>query len=129
MIDRLPYQLTEGVTATREGLDVHIDHWTQIINGLGLEPVIQFAITASGGRIIPWPDARRTLRFCKGKPWATVSDRDDDMAIACGYGDPHEWGGIDAAYVLHRLAVFIADDAEAFRMLHWGVSNLQESGG
>lgn len=116
---KLPYTLTKGVTATWDGL---------VFNSILQVSAEYFDYrgnpTLDGPIVIKWPDVAERLRYREGEPWATVSDRDDDMPVACGYGDPKEWGGTDAAYTLHRITAILCDDAEAFRVLHWCIYNI-----
>ena len=102
MIDRLPYELTTGVTATREGLVFD-------------EPAmwIREAFEHHGRRLVEWPDAAEQLRYRAGEPWC----HDSITCIFCVRADDTR----DTWIGLHRLAAILCDDAEAFRVLHWCV--------
>ena len=118
MIDKLPYQLTAGVTATREGLVV--DRGVEIPYNATMT---WYATWIDNVVIIEWPDAAERLRYREGGPWSHTHPWDDD--IMCGnthgdYGPDLEDGGI----ALHRLAAILCDDAEAFRVLWWCLHNL-----
>jgi hypothetical protein len=107
MIDRPPYTLTTGVTATREGL--RVADWR-------VRELIDDHRWPEG--VVPWLTVAQCLRYREGEP-----------GIQC---DP--WGNLsliassESANLLserlHRLAAIICDDAEAFRVLHWCVENL-----
>ena len=127
MIDRLPYKLTEGVTATREGL---------VMNpALGLHWVIGFEVTCitraieneSADVIIYWPDAAKRILYHKGEPGVFTLPTYTE-AIVCFTRTKVIEGTITGAITLHRLAAILCDDAEAFRMLHWCVNNLGGAG-
>ena len=117
MIDKLPYQLTEGVTATREGIVFQMEHvlypWCKVFGrSTGMR----------GKSLLPWPDAAKRLRYRDGQPWCMVlewetSDGGLVPMIVCGTETAD-------GYALQRLAAILCDDAEAFRMLHWCVNNL-----
>jgi hypothetical protein len=102
MIDKLPYQLTEGVTATREGL---------MFGDSSLW--IKHAFADHGFRLVLWPDAAERLRYRDGEPWCAEGDYDE---IVCVRGS-----ALPPEYALHRLAAILCDDVEAFRVLHWCV--------
>ena len=117
MIDRLPYELTTGVTATREGLvfdepamwireafEHHGSMW------------IRDAFEHHGWRLVEWPDAAEQLRYRKGEPWC----HDSITCIFCVRADDTR----DTWIGLHRLAAILCDTAEQFRVLHWCVMNL-----
>lgn len=125
MIDKLPYTLTTGVTATREGLVMHdsIPPMYDVLRAI-ITPEPMIAPHEDGTRVYtwPWPDVAHRLRYREGEPWCHVyTDEDGDEDIVCRFGTP--WPGI-ADGLLHRLAAILCDDAEAFRVLHWCVSNL-----
>jgi hypothetical protein len=107
MIDKLPYQLTAGVTATREGL---------VFGDSSLW--IKHAFADHGFRLVLWPDVSERLQYREGEPWCR--EHQEDNSIVCepiGDGDLFDdYGGS-----LHRLAAILCDDVEAFRVLHWCV--------
>jgi hypothetical protein len=113
MIDKLPYTLTEGVTATRKGL---------MIDGISANGIWLFFRTTSHmtikrNVIIAWPDAADRLRYREGEP-------------ACSaYG--HQIVTHNSTFPpivqdrgLHRIAAILCDDAEAFSVLHWCIHNM-----
>ena len=119
----LPVQLTEGVTATREGL------WIT-----DTEPV-RFMFPSwddfYDGRLISWDDAAERLRYQEGEPWCTSSDGAFTRDIVCHSGKRKPSGL--SGYIfgepikdnpLHRLAAILCDGAEEFRVLHWCVHHL-----
>ena len=118
MIDKLPYQLTEGVTAAREGLEFHVSdpRWMLVESDHDMTYSDE-----SGKVVIYWPETE-LLRYRDGEPWCMVlewetSDGGLVPMIVCGTETAD-------VYVLPRLAAILCDDAEAFRMLHWCVNNL-----
>jgi hypothetical protein len=131
---RLPYTLTAGVTATREGLEMHDSPspMYDIMRAMIMpEPMIQQH--DAGDRIYTWPwsDVAYRLRYREGEPWCTSSDGSYSVDIVCR--EPrHKARGI-TGYIfgqpikdnpLHRLAAILCDDAEAFRVLHWCVTEM-----
>jgi hypothetical protein len=126
MTDRLPYTLTAGVTATREGLEMHDSPspMYDIMRAMIMpEPMIQQH--DAGDRIYTWPwsDVAYRLRYREGEPWCHVfMDVDGDEDIVCRNIAP--WASVPKGSILHRLAAILCDDAEAFRVLHWCVTNL-----
>ena len=115
MIEQLPYELTNGVTATREGLQ--ISYKCQI---LYLYADLMFFPRWSDlidDRLILWPDAAERLRYREGDNWAQLMN--NHIVIESGKFDP-----FSDLPVLHRIAAILCDDADAFRVLHWCVHNL-----
>ena len=117
MIDKIPCELTKGVTATREGLQfasplmVTVEYFPYDISDLD-EPLT-----------IPWKDASERLRYRDGEPYCDVLD--DGVGVHCYAADepqPHDYPR------LHRLAAILCDDAEAFLVLHWCVTELGGQG-
>ena len=114
MIDILPYQLTKGVIATRDGLDMsNAAKWM-------MEPL---APNMCGSHryswTIPWPDVSKVLYYQEGKPitWTT-----NTMELTVNYSSwtPNHAHGI----ALDRISAMLTRDAEAFRVLHWCVTEL-----
>ena len=113
MIDKLPYKLTKGVTATREGIVFPMEHilypWCKVFGrSTGMR----------GESLLPWPDAARRLRYREGEPWCRNAR---DGFVNCGWWDLLPFASEDC---LHRLAAILCDDAETFCVLHWCVINL-----
>ena len=129
MIDKLPYELTKGVTATREGLYL-APSWSGIIEMYCATDedeswVIpdEAIVTAEGNALWPWTDAAERLRYREGEPWCVDSERDN--GLICDTTTPAYHG---TPSYLHRLAAILCDDAEAFRVLWWCVTNLGGQG-
>ncbi len=121
MDSKLPYTLTKGVTATREGL-VTNGYYGQIITEMTTEEWEDTYEGEGGWGLIPWPDAAEQLRYREGEPWCWA-DHKISNAISCS----NELLLIrDNEYPvsLHRLAAILCDDAEAFRVLHWCVTEM-----
>lgn len=111
----LPCRLSEGITATWEGLSIDaiksdatiyraIIWWAQEDNLMQTTTIL-------------WPDVAERLRYREGEPWCTPEESD----IFCGYGNR---GPYESSSVLHRLAVILCDDADAFRVLYWCAHSL-----
>jgi hypothetical protein len=105
MSDQLPYELTEGVIATEEGLLI------SNVKRFYLAQLLQ--VTSEPGEIcIPWPDAADRLHYRDGKPWCY----EFHGSIICGKsGVPKT---VHILHQLHRIAAILCEDAEAFRVLH-----------
>ena len=108
---KLPYTLTKGVTATREGLVIE---WGN--------PIVTFFNDARKDLgmsqwTVAWPDAAERVRYREGEPWCCYDERNNgllcDKSILAYHGAPS---------YLHRIAAILCDDAEAFRVLHWCVT-------
>ena len=117
MIDKLPYQLTEGVTATREGIVFQMEHvlypWCKVFGrSTGMR----------GKSLLPWPDAAKRLRYREGEPWC-LPCYDDPRDIQCVSAKVSARETAQLTF-LHRLAAILCDDAEALLVLHWAVHNL-----
>lgn len=110
MLDKLPYQLTAGVTATREGL-VFVDG-TDLADLLFGTVKVKVDIYDESW-LWRWTDVVERLRYRDGEPW--VYERDDGL-LQIGIGD-----GVWADYALHRISAILCDNAKAFRVLHWCV--------
>jgi len=116
----LPYELTKGVTATREGLIVDKQHalypWVKLHGSVKVWPL---DYNAQPYRVWKWPQAAKHLRYREGEPWCHV----DGIAqtIEC-----HTGRALYLHAALHRLAALLCDDAEAFRTLRWAIHNLGE---
>jgi hypothetical protein len=118
---RLPYTLTKGVVATREGLVWDVNTTDSAVEGALLTMAAQ---SRKDGRfILRWTEAAERLRYQEGKPWC-FPYLDDIMCVDSSQKpDP-----VDAHTLpLHRLAAILCDDAEGFRVLYWCVENLGQS--
>jgi hypothetical protein len=72
--------------------------------------------------IIPWPDAAERLRYREGAPWCNVMQGFRDwFPIVC---KSRKENANELLFPLHRLAAILCDDAEAFRVLHWCVTEM-----
>lgn len=113
---KLPYQLTSGVMAMREGLQfasplmVTVEYFPYDVTSID-EPLT-----------IPWPDAAERLHYRECEPWCREHHH-ERHAIVCMQGVDGTKSHYDGA-VLHRLAAILCDDGEAFKVLHWCVHNL-----
>jgi len=117
MIDRLPLKLTEGVTATLEGLvfDGSV--------GWLVESVSPNRYTLGerlGEIVIPWPEVAKRLRYREGEPWCSLLWTGFYRVIYCGTGEEM----VENRIRLNRLATILCNGAYAFRVLHWCVINL-----
>jgi len=135
MIEKLPYQLTDGVTATREGLEFSGDAVYSILYCSGMVPFDQLDPDTHKPIAddecdeydkdpidrVSWSCVAERLSYRGGEPWC-VEGRYNGLAC----GNDH-WDELPLeARPLHRLSAIICDDAEAFRVLHWCVENLTE---
>jgi len=116
VIERLPYTLTNGVTATRDGLKIDasvnpIAYY--IMGGPGLYRIPDFTIS--------WSDVAECLRYREGGPWCACNGRNG--LFHCGTAALSDEDG-DKQGALHRFAAILCDGAEAFRVLHWCLHNL-----
>ena len=123
MIDKLPYTLTKGVTATQEGLLVTSYHG-QIVTQLTTEEWEDEYEGNTGWGLIPWRDAAERLRYREGEPWSHAAADNTGIIVGC-YKPLYSGDG----YLLHRLAAILCDGSEEFRVLHWCVHNLGQAGG
>ena len=126
---QLPYTLTKGVLATQEGLVVDNDASESVVH-VTLQWLGRDRLSGYAGRIFDWPDAAERLRYREGEPWCTSSYGAITPAIVC-YPGTNKATGL-SGYIfgepikdnpLHRLAAILCDDAQAFRVLHWCVTN------
>lgn len=112
MIDRLPYQLTEGVTATREGL---------VFEGEAMWK--REAFPNHGWRLVGWSEASEVLTYREGKPGvvAAFTLRGPSREILAVAADGRPAG--DPA--LSEVAfLFVGGRTESFLVLHWCIHNL-----
>jgi hypothetical protein len=120
MIDRLPYTLTTGVTATREGLVAH-DNFNCFLCDDGEEEWYERYDEYQGRwglRLVPWPDVAERLRYRKGEPGAIVLIWTSKV-VSRGFVTIVEHRGD-----LNYIASIIAPLPDAFRVLHWCIENL-----
>lgn len=109
---QLPYKLSEGVTATREGLVISEPMYCALYSLAYLQAPFE-----RKGRVIPWADVAERLRYREGEPWCWL---DGHKIVLCDSDMKRVAGDV----ALHRLAAILVDDAEAFRVLHYCVTNL-----
>lgn len=117
MLDRLPYELTKDVTATREGLRIGIRNqpaMASLLSAIGRSRIYTGMQT-----VFPWEYLKPVLRYRKGEPWCAPVGG----GIVCGMTNLIDQ---DRDGVLLRLAAILCDDAEAFRVFHWCIHNLPE---
>lgn len=107
------YRLSEGVYATREGLRIVSDCVADFVFGPGWN--VKDDGIAYG---YLWSDVAKPLRYREGQPCAWIAqDRDP---IYCGMKVNEEW----RISCLHRFAALICDNANAFRVLYWCITEL-----
>ena len=132
-IDKLPYELTEGVTATREGLaigDIYLAKYCAVKDD-ETNPLQFTSHPYTSGWIMHlwrWSDAAERLRYREGEPWCQLSEFEHldigntHVNIVCFPGNFYT-----DKPSLHRLAAILCEDADAFRVLLWCVHNLGEN--
>jgi hypothetical protein len=115
MIDKLPYTLTKGVVATREGLTGDVERIGRLLD---LTPERE-----TDPPIVYWPDAAERLRYREGEPYCElyIGELGRTGFLRC---EPPFTNPGDDCIALHRLTAILADDVEAFRVLHWCVTEL-----
>ena len=127
MIEQLPYELTAGVTATREGLffDGNYYHLVDFMGAsLDIHDVFVEVYSYSNYRglthdyWLTWPDAADRLRYRKGEPWCAR------YTPSSGTYNGTSIMGPEDGPILRRLAAILCDDSNAFCVLHWCVHNL-----
>ena len=129
MSSKLPYRLTEGVTATDDGIIFYTS-----------AAIAMAVCSASEGNnllnvamptVWRWPSAAERLRYREGQPWCTSSDGAFTRDIVCHSGKRKPSGL--SGYIfgepikdnpLHRLSSILCDGADEFRVLHWCIHNL-----
>ena len=110
MSSKLSYELTRGVTATREGLEFETGRgWSNLFTGRLRGDVY----------IVCWSKAAERLRYREGEPWCVDDEWDNglicDTTTLSYHGTPS---------YLHRLAAILCDGADEFRVLHWCIHNM-----
>ena len=125
MIDRLPHELSEGVTATRDGLWIadalrYTEHLAQFFTHTQKTATWVSYIPRPYMLFVTWPDAAEGLRYRKGEPWCKALF-DQLNAIECVGTERLPRKSTPA---LSRLAAILCNDADAFRVLHWCIYNL-----
>lgn len=120
------YRLSEGVYATRPGVRLDdrmvevIAAWFQIDTGEVFDLCYQW-VGKDGATYIsnlwPWSDAAKRLRYQEGQPWCILGPGN---SILC------ESRPMDAirGSIMNRFAAILCDDANAFRVLHWCITEL-----
>lgn len=114
LLSRLPYELTDGVTATREGIDFYVADPFWMMFHIDDDDV---RCTPDGTITLFWPDVRERLQYREGEPYAVPSGR-KIVCFAAGINivQPPEW---EMPPRLSDLAnMLVRGDAEAFRILH-----------
>ena len=125
MLEKLPYPLSEGVTATREGLRLD-DRLTEVIGAwIQDDPFVTLGWEhKEHGRLICdywlWPDAAKVLCYRAGEPWI---DWDNNAAYMMP-SHTRPFAGAIARGVLYRVAALLCDEEEAFRVLNWCITEL-----
>lgn len=121
LLDNLPYELTEGVIATTDGLHITDDLLSRVI----LEAPLLPELTQWQWRLVSWPDAAERLHYREGEPWCTSSDGGFTREIVCHSAKRKPIGVIGFIFgepikdnPLHRLAAIICEDADAFHILY-----------
>jgi hypothetical protein len=120
MIEKLPYRLSSDVLATEEGLLVST--WALYL--LEKDGPVQCTEKRTNTDVntnarfwfIRWKDVVEVIRYRDGEPWCAEGDCDEIVCVRGSASAPE--------YALRRIAAFICDDVEAFRVLHWCVHNL-----
>lgn len=105
------YRLSEGVYATRSGLEFDpmiADELAGFVGG-------PFLV---GDTLLGWRPAAKRLRYREGQPWCTAYNGEDCVLvwpsrISVGSDEP-----------LSRIAAILCDNASAFRVLHWCITEL-----
>lgn len=134
MIGKLPFTLTAGVTATREGLLIDASETgSGLVRFFGsarrvvkstirqLTPYDYYTETAY---LVLWRDAAKHLRYQEGQPWITLNSAGSEGEFYCVPANAEIEDKDIESGMLHRLAAIICDDAAAFRVLHWCATNL-----
>ena len=107
----LPHQLTEGVTATPEGL-----YFSGLSDAkLVLHPAILIDDPYDGkygDYWLSWSGVAKRLRYQEGEPWCAV---DEFGKIYCGTAI---WPGRLGELLLRRLAAILCDNGIDFLVLH-----------
>jgi hypothetical protein len=112
LIDQLPYQLTKGVTATREGL--YFKGRTAARHAMKPHQLLQDPHDGKYGQLyLPWGETAERLRYREGELWCSIYHG----RIAC-YSAADDWQNNSSMWNLHRHAAILCDDAEAFRVLY-----------
>ena len=123
MLDKLPYQLTTGVTATQDGLELS-DHMQEVVCAIGATLTTYCTKRDCLGYCLQWKTSwdwfhvSELLRYRQGEPGIVVQG-------GTGYlvqSDAELIASFD--FALHRLAAILCDDADAFRVLHWCLCDL-----
>lgn len=117
------YRLSEGVYATREAFEFRTKSTSWVRAALGAEAWHELRsaeqlLNPPSGWMLMWWEAAKRLRYQEGQPCAWIAqDRDP---IYCGMKVNEEW----RISCLHRVAALICDNANAFRVLYWCITEL-----
>ena len=103
----LPYRLSEGVMATREGILFESGDYRSSLSAL-VESAGSSREILGFKRMIAWHGLAKRLRYREGEPWCATQG----AVIICVSGKCHRQDP------LHRLAAILCDDAKAFRILY-----------
>lgn len=122
------YRLSEGLHATRAGIRLDdrmvevIAAWFQIDAGEAFDLCYQW-LGNDGATYIsnlwPWSDAAKRLRYQEGQPWCAVLNNRitcENFQIVLPL---HE-----EVKPLNRAATLFCDDAAAFAVLYWCITEL-----
>lgn len=111
------YRLSEGVYATRSGLEFDpmiADELAGFVGG-------PFLV---GDTLLGWRPAAKRLRYQKGQPWCW-SGASSGCDIACYAPAINTKGGRpNSTRRLHRIAALLCDTSGAFLVLHWCITEL-----
>ena len=120
----LPYKLSEGVTATQEGLRLHTtSDWMRALhNELSGSALDIRCLHWEPYTTIPWPDAAERLRYREGEPWCWYWPEFDVVR-----NEPANYPELPDSCPLHRVAAILCDDGAAHRRLYWCINNLLEA--
>lgn len=107
MIDKLPYEITDGFKAAQEGLVFpdSVPSWIA-------DDLIPTTYYSDLGYVMPWPEVADWVRVKPVGKCAVLTD--SGQIVLKGNGE--SWA---ARYRLDRVAFLLVDDADAFRILHW----------
>lgn len=120
LLDRLPYELSRGVTAIREGLCIDCLHRPWLSWILNHEYIrVPKEELCKDALLWPWPHAAESLRYRDGEPIVWTAN---DMLVTINYS---EWS-INHAHgiALDRVSAMLHKDADGFRILYACIEEL-----
>ena len=119
MIDRLPYKLSDGVVAAKDGLRFDSSATSYRLFSSSCVHIKNRAGWRIKWSLLRWPVAAERLRYREDEPWC----HDYIDAILCydPYIPPNVKGVNNP---LNRLAAVLCDDGNAFRVLYRCIHNL-----